>query len=223
MTPGFLLSTAALRGLGCVAVTDHGSLRGALECQELALKNPALPRVIPGEEIRTTVGEIIGLYLHREIAEGLPPEEAVAAIRAQGGLVMLPHPFDGIRRGVVVPEWREPLALMADVVEVWNGRLLRPADWRRALELAARTGRPFAAGSDAHYPGEVGRSWLEVPRVPRREDLLDLLRAARPGPEPSPRELARRWWFLGRTGVHKSAAALRRRRGPTGSRPGGSG
>lgn len=213
MTPERLLRTAAARGLACIAVTDHGCLRGARECARLAARDPALPRVIPGEEIRSTAGEIIGLYLVEEIPGGLSPAESVARIREQGGVALLPHPFDDVRRAAVRPEWREPLARLVDVVEVWNGRLLRLVHCRQALELAARVGRPFSAGSDAHFPGEVGRVWLEVPRVPTRGDLLDLLRVARPGPDLTRGGLVRSWWFQGRSAARKArATACRPRR-----------
>lgn len=203
LTPAGLLAAAARRGIACVGVTDHGTIRGGLECAELAATDPALPRVICGQEIVTEVGEIIGLYLSREIPPGLSLEDSVCAIREQGGIVYLPHPFDSVRRATIRPEVREQAALLADVIEVANGRSLRAGFDARALRLAARAGRALGAGSDAHYRGEVGRAVIEVDRMPGREDIVEVLRHGRPIRPRTVRSELLAHWFLARVGVDK--------------------
>jgi predicted metal-dependent phosphoesterase TrpH len=220
MEPIRFLQVAASRGLGCVAVTDHDSFRGALECLELAAADPLLPRVIAGEEIRTLHGEIIGLFLREEIPGGLSPLATVALIREQGGLVYLPHPFDGVRESAFRGEELEQIAGMVDVVEVNNGRSMRRAYGRNALRLAARIGTLLGAGSDAHFEGEVGRSYMDVPRVPVREDFMEVLRKGRPSPDPGVADLALNWVYGAATGVAKAARARhgsRLRRSPAGT------
>ncbi len=124
---------------------------------------------------------MIGLYLRDEIPAGLTPDETVAAIREQDGLVYLPHPFDTLRRGSIRPEAREAVARQADILEVRNGRALLPRFDGRAAALAAALGKAGAAGSDAHYAAEVGRVWVEVAAPPTPETLMELLRAGRVG------------------------------------------
>lgn len=177
MSPAELLGAARANGLGCVAVTDHNTVEGALEALALAQTDPTLPRVIPGIEVSTADGDIIGLYVQERIPRGLPAGDTIALIRQQGGLVYLPHPFDVIRRGTIATGVREQAADQADIVEVLNGRSLSPLPGRKAGRLAYRHAKPRGAGSDAHGPAEVGRAYVLVDRSPTREDLVELIAA----------------------------------------------
>ncbi len=218
LSPLDLLVTAVGRGIACIGVTDHGTVRGGLECAELAARDSSLPRVICGQEIFTEEGEIIGLYLSRDIPSGSSLEESVSAIREQGGIVYLPHPFDSVRRATIRPESREQAALLADVIEVANGRSLRADFDAKAVQLAARTGRAWGAGSDAHYRGEVGRVVIEVDRMPRRDDIVEVLLHGRPVYDRTIRAELLTRYFLARLTVDKLRVALRRRVDPADSR-----
>lgn len=204
MSPRQLLERAAARGVDVLAVTDHDCLQGALECAALAATDASLPRVIVGEEMATRQGDLVGLFLTREIPGGLDVLDTISCIREQSGVVYLPHPFDSMRRATMAPAWVERVAAAADVVEVANGRALTWAANRRALQLAARHVTRLGAGSDAHYPGEVGRTYLELHSLPslhRPPAFLVELRAARPcGPHPL-LGLPRSWYFALRTGL----------------------
>ena len=83
------------QGIDIQAITDHNEIWGAQRLRELAGDDLT---VIVGEEVSTSEGEIIGLFLKEKIPKGLSPEETVAEIKAQGGLVLLPHGFDPARR-----------------------------------------------------------------------------------------------------------------------------
>ena len=78
-----------------LCITDHNAIAGAVE---LADRLPC--RVVVGEELRTAAGEIIGLFLAERMPSGLGHVEAARAIREQGGLVYIPHPFDPMRRNL---------------------------------------------------------------------------------------------------------------------------
>ena len=214
LSPRALLEVAARRGIDWVGVTDHDTLRGGLECAALAAADPALPRVIPGQEITTTVGEVIGFYLAESVPPGLSLDETVARIHAQGGVSYLPHPFDRYRRGTISPDSREQAGTLCQVVEVGNGRTVRRSFDRDALALAARTGRLLGAGSDAHFATEVGRVFLDIPTEAGRslrddygpcdrDELLELLRVARPAAATSRSALALRWLSLVRSAAQK--------------------
>jgi predicted metal-dependent phosphoesterase TrpH len=177
LTPGELLSAAKARGLDCIAVTDHNTVRGALKALSLSESDPSLPRVIPGIEVFTKDGEVIGLYVSEDIPKGTPLQQAVDRIRELGGLVYLPHPFDVFRRGAVVSGERENAAKYSDIVEVANGRALGARAGAKSGRLAALHGKPRGAGSDAHHKREVGRSYVIVSGLPARETLVELLSA----------------------------------------------
>jgi hypothetical protein len=177
MSPAELLRTARARGVHCIAVTDHNTVEGALQALDLADSDPSLPRVIPGIEVSTSHGDVIGLYVQEPIPSRLPVGETIDLIRRQGGLVYLPHPFDVVRRGTISPRVRDQAAGMADLVEVLNGRSLTPLSARNSLRLADAHAKPGGAGSDAHGPSEVGRAYVLVERHPSREDLVLLVEA----------------------------------------------
>src|SRR5439155_11078125 len=91
--PALLLDHAEAEGLGAIAVTDHNVFSGAQEVVELACERDIV--VIPGEEVKTDAqGEVIGLFLREEIPRGMSFGDTMAAIKGQGGVVYLPHPFD---------------------------------------------------------------------------------------------------------------------------------
>src|SRR5581483_8695593 len=117
-----LLDHAEAEGLGAIAVTDHNVLGGALEAVERARGRDLV--VIAGEEVKTAgQGEVIGLFLKEEIPRGLGFTETVEAIRSQGGLVYVPHPFDRMHAIPDAATLHRHLGEI-DVLEVYNARLL---------------------------------------------------------------------------------------------------
>jgi predicted metal-dependent phosphoesterase TrpH len=119
-----------------------------------------------GEEISTTEGEIIGLFLTKPIEAGLTPEESVAQIKKQGGLVLLPHGFDPLKRWHLRSEALQRIAASIDIVETFNSRISRPRWNRVAVQWAEANGRVMSAGSDAHTIADIGSGWAEVPLRP---------------------------------------------------------
>src|SRR5690242_6943566 len=155
-TPRELVDRAREVGLDRIAVTDHHTIDGALRARDL---DPE--RVIIGEEITASCGtDVIGLYLTKRIPPRLPLERVVNEIRAQGGVVYLPHPFAYIRDARRKFERAAPLV---DIVEVWNSRAFySPWNHRAMQEVRARR-IPAAGGSDAHFSEELGRALTVLP------------------------------------------------------------
>jgi hypothetical protein len=156
MSPARLVERARAAGLDRIAVTDHNVMDGSFEAWSI---DPSL--VILSEEIDCAGGiDLIGLFLSEPIRSGLSVEETAERIRDQGGIVYAPHPFAYVRR----PGRRAHAAMaVADVVEVFNGRAFFPAWNRRAFEAARQCGLPTAAGTDGHFPHEIGRVYTEMP------------------------------------------------------------
>jgi predicted metal-dependent phosphoesterase TrpH len=158
-------------GLSPVFLTDHDTIDGALK-----LRAPGV-RVVVGEEIVTTEGELIGLFLTERVPTGLSSEDAVGLIKAQGGLVYLEHPYDSSRRHLT-EEAIEKLADMIDIVEVFNGRSDERAN-RRAKDLCETLGAAPGAGSDAHTLGEIGSVYLEMEEFKGASDFWSNLRGSK--------------------------------------------
>jgi glycosyltransferase involved in cell wall biosynthesis len=162
-----LLDTARMRGLGAIAVTDHNEISGALAAQAQAAA--AGVRVIVGEEVKTAgQGEVIGLFLRRKIPRGLTLAETVAAIKSQGALVYVPHPFDRLH---AVPDYEHLLPIVSDIdaIETFN---------EEAVRFATKYRIAAGAGSDSHVPQGLGSVRLRMHDFERPEEFLQSLRDA---------------------------------------------
>jgi predicted metal-dependent phosphoesterase TrpH len=174
--PAELVDHAEAEGLGAIAVTDHNVFGGALETVDEARGRELV--VIPGEEVKTdNQGEVIGLFLEREIPRGMSFADTIAAIREQGGLVYVPHPFDRLHS---IPDPRTLHRNLAniDVLEVYNARLLFEAYNDEALRFARKYNLTMGAGSDAHVLQGVGTGALRMRAFRDPEEFLISLRTA---------------------------------------------
>jgi predicted metal-dependent phosphoesterase TrpH/glycosyltransferase involved in cell wall biosynthesis len=170
-----LLDYAEGQGLGAIAVTDHNVFSGAEEAVRLARGRKLT--VIPGEEIKTEKGEIIGLFLEEKIERGLPMADTIAAIREQGGVVYLPHPFDRLHTIPDAPTLHRHLSEI-DVFEVYNARLLFEGFNDEALRFARKYNLTMGAGSDAHVLQGVGTGLVRMRAFENAAEFLISLRSA---------------------------------------------
>jgi predicted metal-dependent phosphoesterase TrpH len=196
-SPDLFLETCRRKGLDRAAVTDHGTIAGALRLKEMAPE-----RIIIGQEVYTTHGELIAYFLTEQIPRGLSPVEAIDAVRAQGGIVGASHPLDRLRREAIGREALLPLLDRLDFLEVFNSRCTYAADNGAARTLAAEAGLLMTAGSDAHSAWEMGRARIALPPFDSPETFLTSLRSAQIWGKLSPiwvhfistyAKLARRW------------------------------
>ncbi len=162
MPPEQLLEECIRKGIDRVAITDHNAIEGAFEAAAL---DP--DRVIIGEEIMTTKGEILGYFMKERIPPNLSPEETIAHLRAQGAFISVAHPFDAIRQGAWEKESLLEILGLVDAIEIFNARTWSVAANNLAAELASSEGLLGTAGSDAHAPCEIGRA------VMRASDFYD--------------------------------------------------
>jgi predicted metal-dependent phosphoesterase TrpH len=116
-----IVARCIAKGINCVAIADHGTAEGALK-----LKETASIKIIVAEEILTPYGEIMGMFLEETIPSGLPVAETISRIRAQGGLVCIPHPFDVLRSSALRSHTIEEIADQIDILEVLNARVMLP-------------------------------------------------------------------------------------------------
>lgn len=195
--PDAVVAAAFARGIGRVCITDHNGIEAAL-----SLRERYGHRVIVGEEVKTAEGvDIIGLYLNDGIPKGTPARETCERIRAQGGIVYVPHPFAGGKGGSgrVLPA----IADRVDAVEGFNARIHLKRLNDRAVAWGRAHGKAIGAGSDAHTLREVGRAYVEV--QPFADDAGSFLAALGSG------------WVHGRLSswaVHLASSYAKLRQGP---------
>jgi predicted metal-dependent phosphoesterase TrpH len=174
--PADLIMYAEGSGLGAIAVTDHNVFGGALETVQLAREHELI--VIPGEEVKTDgQGEVIGLFLNEEIPRGMSFAGTIAAIKEQGGLVYLPHPFDRMH-SIPDPATIQHHLGDLDVFEVYNARLLFEGYNDEALRFARKYNLTMGAGSDAHVLQGVGTGVVRMRAFEGAEEFLLSLRSA---------------------------------------------
>jgi predicted metal-dependent phosphoesterase TrpH len=154
-------------GINCLGIADHNRLEGALRMKEMA---PFF--IVPGEEILTTEGEVIGFFLSREIPSKLSMKETMAEIKAQNGLVCIPHPYDKLRFSLFKDQVFEDIIREVDIIEAFNARSLSRASSTRAWQLARKYGKLASAGSDAHTIPEIGNAYVEMPDFKNKDEFL---------------------------------------------------
>ncbi|NYZ60268.1 PHP domain-containing protein [Candidatus Micrarchaeota archaeon] len=165
ITPSLLASLSKKTGV-ITAITDHNNISSHSEFRKFKIP------FIPGEEIETAQGDLIGLFMSEPVKKGVDFYEARDAIRSQGAIPYVPHMFDSLRPGVEKEEYGKA----ADIIEVFNARSLERFD-KKAAEFAKREGKLMAAGSDSHYPYEFGTTYAEIDLTPDQLQPKPLLKA----------------------------------------------
>ncbi|MDD5486186.1 MAG: PHP-associated domain-containing protein [Dehalococcoidales bacterium] len=159
--------------INCLNICDHNTVEGAL-----ALKEVAPFKIIVSEEIESTEGEIMGLFLKETIPPGMSPEDTIRAIREQEGLVCIPHPFEVFRSTAMKAHTIERIKHLIDMVEVKNAKTLPFQDVNKPLRFARENQLRMTAGSDAHTVREIGNFYMEMPDFSSAEEFLSSLDAA---------------------------------------------
>jgi predicted metal-dependent phosphoesterase TrpH len=166
LAPEDIVEIARKKGLNGVAITDHDTVQGGLEARKYETGDFI---VIVGAEIKTERGEVIGLFLSKEI-RSQRFEDVIIEIKGQGGLVVVPHPFDSMRRSAFRISDEE--ANYVDAIEGYNGRSIFQAYNRRAVAFAEKHNLPLVAGSDAHHANEIGLAGI----ITESSDIKDAIR-----------------------------------------------
>ena len=151
-----LLEQAQAIGLDALAVTDHDQIDASLEMAELAPEYDLIG--IPGIEVTTMDGHVIGLGVEEKIPAGRTFVRTASAIHDAGGIVVIPHPFQSSRSGVLTYIDAAPVIEHADAIEVYNSRLLTGRSNRKANHFATKHGMSKTAGSDAHICEMIGQA-----------------------------------------------------------------
>ncbi len=177
LSKGFLYLACRLHKIKCIAICDHNEVSFALENYDW-FKRKGI-EVIIGEEIFTRDGEIIGLFLNNKILPGLSALETVNEIKAQNGLVYIPHPYDEKRyKTVLKPDALKEIAPLADFIEIHNGRNSKPEFSVKQKEIAALYPAIKVVGSDAHTFIEIGRNYCNIDSFNKEDLKIELSKEA---------------------------------------------
>ena len=137
-------------GLDGLAITDHNIL---------SKDNLEEPLIIPGIEISSLDGHIIGLGIPTHIPRGITANETIHQIHEQGGVAIVAHPYD-LFRSAINPEL---LTTMPDAIEVINSAsILHSITWKLARKFAEKNHLPQTAGSDSHIPETIGKAFTTI-------------------------------------------------------------
>ncbi|MBL8879439.1 MAG: PHP domain-containing protein [Phycisphaerales bacterium] len=172
-SPEDLITTARRQGVTCIGVTDHDEIRGALEAREIGRERGV--EIIVGEEVSTSDGHLIGLFLSEKVEPGRSALHTARRIQEQGGLVLVPHPFLG-RHGLRKRMY--DILEMIDAVEVCNGQNPMKRTDLRAARFALDHGLTAYAGADAHVRGHLAICYQEMPGFECPASFLLALRRA---------------------------------------------
>lgn len=173
VSPAELVATARRQGVDRVAVTDHDCIAGALEARAIGGD-----LVIIGEEVSTADGHMIGLFLRDIVPPGLSGEETAGRIHAQGGVVLVPHPFARLCDESVSEAALARLVSVVDAIEVNNAQNVFVWEEVRARQLAAEHGITPYVGADAHVRGYLAACYQLVPDFDGAAGFVRALREA---------------------------------------------
>ena len=160
------------RGLDGVAITDHNIIKGALRLKTRDMI------VVPGIEISTLNGHLLGINVKTLIPAKLDIEETINRIHDAGGIAVAPHPFSFYKS----PPSRQITSY--DAIEVMNASSM-PFQLFTSLSkrFAVRKGLPQTGGSDSHYAPEIGAAYTVVEADPHIDEIVSAIKKGVTFPE----------------------------------------
>ncbi|MBZ9572176.1 PHP domain-containing protein [Patescibacteria group bacterium] len=160
-SPREIVNSAISRKIDCICICDHGEIRGAVEALRFASSKPIL--IIPGIEVKSKEGDILGLNVKKIIEDGLSAKETIERIIKEGGMAVICHPFGWWLSFRGIEKFQDFFQEKGVAIEVFNASLLFNSSNKKALQFSEKLNLPFIAGSDAHSADFVGKAYLQIP------------------------------------------------------------
>lgn len=155
--------------LSVIAITDHDEIEGALAAEELAARRGYRVQVVPGTEITTRHGHLLALFVRTRFPALRALEATIEAVRAAGGICVVPHPLSWLtlsvgRRRLLQVQARSESHLRFDGMEVFNPTFAGRVGTERARKLNRHVLRlAETGGSDAHSCSLIGSGYTLFP------------------------------------------------------------
>jgi len=154
-----ILFSAIEKGLDAISITDHNTVNGSLEAEEIVRDEHLSILIIPGTEISTKDGHLLAYGVRRDFEPKMDMSETAREVRASGGITAIAHPFQFQRSGIV----RIKKAIYdVDAIEVFNAKFYIGLCNKLAQYIARKHKKPSIAGSDAHSSSAVGYGTTEI-------------------------------------------------------------
>lgn len=174
MSPEDLVRKAKNMGFDAIAVTDHGTIKGAVETERIAKRIAKDMIVIVGQEVNTDNGEILAYGIREDIKEEEDIVKTCKEIKQKNGFLIIPHPFDPMRKGAGkrIAEVME----YADAVEGFNERTIVSRFNDKSMAFVRENGVSAVAGSDAHFLEEFGKTYMLIDSKKETKDILEAIK-----------------------------------------------
>jgi hypothetical protein len=160
-SPKEIVEAAVSKGLDAICITDHGETRGAEEAIKIVTNKSIL--IIPGIEIKSREGDILGLNIKKIIPNGLSAKETIDIIIKEGGLPVIAHPFDPIFHFRGIEKFKDFLKEKGVAIEAWNASIFLDSSNKKAIKFAEELNLPVVVGSDSHSVNFIGKAYIEIP------------------------------------------------------------
>lgn len=168
-SPAEIIAALHEGNLDRLVVTDHNTIQGALLAKALDPEH-----IIVGEEIKTTKGELLAVFVCAEIPPFLPPFQAIELLRQQGAFISVSHPFDLHREGWKMADLME-ITPLVDAIEVFNAHCFSHQSNEQAQRYAKENRLAGTAGSDAHMADEIGLAYVQLPEFGNADELRKVI------------------------------------------------
>jgi len=170
-----IIAECEKNNISTIAICDHNEIHGATSLKKIA---PLWLEVIVGEEIATLQGDIIGLFLEKRIKPKQDIVSTISQIKQQGGVVVVPHPLDRLRREAIGMEVLEKIKKDIDYIEIFNSRCVFSSDNHSSEQFAIRNDIAMLAGSDAHFRNEITNILIITNQPVNKKNLIKLTTTA---------------------------------------------
>ena len=166
--PKDLIKFAEKKNLAGIAITDHNTTDFH---KNEHFKSKLL--IIPGVEISTNKGHIIGLGIVENVPKRLTVEETIERIEELGGLPVVSHPFDFTRKGI----GKKVYTLQNVAIETQNASCPFQRFNTKAKHWALENNLPETGGSDSHRIQDIGMAYTFLKEsIETVEELLEAIR-----------------------------------------------
>jgi len=173
ISPNYAVKYAKMKGLDGFAITDHNTLKASEKLKKLNHENELI--IIPGMEIKTNIGEVIGLFINEEIhTQDKDFFTIVEKIKENNGLVVIPHPFDFLRDNRLKLDLlsEDIIKKYIDGIEIINSRII----FKRCIEKARKFNIIYqlfeTGGSDAHTTEEIGNAYTYIYNIENTHESI---------------------------------------------------
>lgn len=191
-SPVKVVVEATRQGLPLIAITDHDHVEGAKRVQEVIYQQNLSLQMITGVEVSTRQGHLLGLFVSQAPKAMRSVEESIEDIKAQGGLVIVPHPLGRLVPSLSRAKIDELLekGYAIDGIEMYNPSPANASMRPVVRDANQQWGLAETGGSDAHFWQHIGSAYTLFPGSSSNDLRRAILeRTVRPGGQelPTPR------------------------------------